>query len=148
LAPVLSFADDSYNKKMSVDKKKLIEDMKKSLETILKWLKKSGVNFTDICLLYRHDTAAVVVNIGGIMIESKKEIYTLGVTHGSKMQWSSHVSKVILKASKALNAIKLIRKFFNEKELLHLLHYKLSLRFLQESSSSGRWTYMFLYFLP
>jgi hypothetical protein len=37
------------------------------------------------------------------------------------MQWSSHVSKVIIKANKALNAIKLIRKFFNKKELLQLL---------------------------
>ena len=125
IIPVLSFADDSYNVETSVDKKTLIEDMEKSLEAIMKWLKKSGLKVnqekTDICLFYRHDTAAVVVNVGGIMIESKKEINVLGVTFDSKMQWSNHVSKVIVKANKALNAIKLIRKFFNKKELLQLL---------------------------
>ena len=125
ITPVLSFADDSYNVRTGVDKKSVIEDMEKSLEAIVKWLKKSGLKVnqekTDMCLFYKHDTAAVMVNVGGIMIESKKEINVLGVTFDSKMQWSSHVSKVIIKANKALNAIKLIRKFFNKKELLQLL---------------------------
>ena len=39
----------------------------------------------------------------------------------SKMQWSNQVAKTIKKASKALNAIKLIRKYFTSKELLQLL---------------------------
>jgi hypothetical protein len=67
-----------------VDKKTLIEDMEKSLEVIMKWLKKSGLKVnrekSDTCLFYSHDTAAVMVNFGGIMIESKNEINVLEVT--------------------------------------------------------------------
>jgi hypothetical protein len=54
---------------------------------------KSTKKKTDICLFYRHDIAAEMVIVGGIMIESKKKINVLGVTFDSKMQWSSHVSK-------------------------------------------------------
>jgi hypothetical protein len=43
ITPVLSFADDSYNVRTGVDKKSVIEDMEKSLEAIVKWLKKSGL---------------------------------------------------------------------------------------------------------
>jgi hypothetical protein len=45
----------------------------------------------------------------------------LGVLFDSKLSWSNHVSKQINKANKALHAIKLIRKYFNNKELLTLL---------------------------
>ena len=45
----------------------------------------------------------------------------LGVLFDSRLQWSNHISKTILKANKALNAIKLIRKFFNKNELLPML---------------------------
>jgi hypothetical protein len=37
------------------------------------------------------------------------------------VQWSNHVSITVKKANKALNANKIIGKYFNTKELLHLL---------------------------
>jgi hypothetical protein len=38
-----------------------------------------------------------------------------------KLQWFSHISKVINKADRALSGIKLISKFFNKQEQLQLL---------------------------
>ena len=40
----LSFADDTFIPKTNICKKTLIEDMEKSLESLTKWLKKSGLN--------------------------------------------------------------------------------------------------------
>ena len=44
----------------------------------------------------------------------------LGVIFDSKLKWENHVISAIKKANKSLNAIKLIQKFFNTKELLAL----------------------------
>ena len=125
IAPLLSFADDSYDVQSNKDKSLLIKDVEKSLETITKWLKKSGLKVnqdkTDLCLFYKHDTAPIKIKIGDSILQTKNEINVLGVLFDSKLKWSNHVSKVITKANKALNAIKLIRRYFNSTELLQLL---------------------------
>ena len=45
----------------------------------------------------------------------------LGITFDSKLQWSSQVSRAIGGANKALQAIKLIRKYFTTPEIVQLL---------------------------
>jgi hypothetical protein len=45
----------------------------------------------------------------------------LGVQFDATQQESNHTSKVISKANRALNAIELVRRYFNTKELLQLL---------------------------
>ena len=62
-----------------------------------------------------------MITINGKCIISKKAINILGVTFDSKLQWSDHIAKASSKALKALNAIKIIKKFFNKKELLQLI---------------------------
>ena len=125
IVPVLSFADDSYNISSNVNKNQLIKDMEKSLESLTKWLKKSGLKVndakTDLCLFYKNDTTPVVLTLGDSSIRSKNEINVLGVVFDSKLQWANHVATIIKKASRALNAIKLIKKYFTSSELLSLL---------------------------
>jgi hypothetical protein len=57
-------------------------------------------------------------------IISKNVINVLSVTFDSKLQWSEHISKTISKATSTLNAIKLVRIFFNTLELTNLLTRK------------------------
>ena len=45
----------------------------------------------------------------------------LGVAFDSKLNWNTQIANTITRANKALNAIKLIRKFFNNRELLSLI---------------------------
>ena len=120
-----AFADDTYIPRWSADVMILMEDMKKSLEAITKWLKKSGLKVnqekTELCLFYKNDIAPVTINVAGIEITSKTTINVLGVLFDTKMQWSSHVDKAVLKANKALNAIKILRKFFKTHELITLV---------------------------
>ena len=125
IVPMLAFADDSYRVEINKNKTDLVKNMEKSLEATTKWLKKSGLKVnnekTDMCLFYKHDTIPVNIMVGDQSIKSKREINVLGVTFDSKLQWASHVSKAIAKSTRALNAIKLIRKFFSKHELLQLL---------------------------
>ena len=122
---MLAFADDIFVPITSNSTTGLIDDMEKTLESITKWLKKSGLVVndakTDLCLFYKKETQQVSINLGMNMITSKNVINVLGVTFDSRLQWSEHVSKTISKANRALCAIKLIRRFFNTKELTSLL---------------------------
>jgi hypothetical protein len=65
--------------------------------------------------------APVSISVSGIDITSKSTINVLGVLFDSRMLWSHHVDRIILKANKALNALKILRKFFNTSELIMLV---------------------------
>ena len=103
----------------------LVIKMKIKLERIILWLTKSGMVVneakTDLCLFSRFDCAPLIVNVNDKYIISKKVINILGVSFDSKLQWSNHVAATANKALKALNAIRIIKKFFNKKELLQLI---------------------------
>ena len=45
----------------------------------------------------------------------------MGVLFDQKLQWSDQVAHTVLKSTKALNAIKLIKKFFTTRELLQII---------------------------
>ena len=55
------------------------------------------------------------------IIKSKKEINVLGIIFDSKLQWGPQVANAITKSTRALNAISLIRNYFNQEELLKLI---------------------------
>jgi hypothetical protein len=99
--------------------------MEKLKELITKWLKKSGLKLnhdkTNLGLFHKQETAPIRIKIGDTMVLSKSEINALRVIFNSKLQWSNHVLKAIVKANTALNVIKIIRKVFNSTELLQLL---------------------------
>lgn len=124
-AILLSYADDNFIHKRNKSKEDLVKDMEREIESITKWLRKSGliVNVvkTEVCLFYKNDTTTVTLNIMNEMVSSKKMINVLGVTFDSKLNWSTHVALTIKKANKALNAIKLIRKYFSSKELIQIV---------------------------
>ena len=76
---------------------------------------------TAVCLFHARDAAPIFVNVNGTLIASSKTINVLGVIFDQKLQWSDHVAHCMLKSNKALNALKLIKRFFTTKELLQLV---------------------------
>ena len=76
---------------------------------------------TCLCLFYKSDTAPIQIKLNDVMIKSTKSINVLGVIFDQKLQWYEHISLCISKSSKALNAIRLIRRFFSTKELLQIV---------------------------
>ena len=122
---LLAFADDTFIPKFNTSLPNLIESMEKTIEAITKWLKKSGLIVneakTELCLFHRNDVAPITIRINNCNVKSKKVINVLGVLFDSKLSWAPQVELSISKANRALNAIKIIRKFFNSKELIQIL---------------------------
>ena len=124
LAKMTLFADDNYIIHRNKQITELLVDMKRSIETIIKWLSQSGLKVneekTEICLFYRKDNAPITLRINGTDIKSKNTIKVLGVHFDSKLNWQTHIEMAITKARKALQAIKIIKPYFNKNELLSL----------------------------
>ena len=105
-----NYADDNFIKESNENLEQLIEDMKKTLEAIIKWLKKLGLNVndgkTEICLFHRQDQHRIAITTHNEIIHSKPNINILGVTFDSKLNWTDHMSNAISKTHKALHCIK------------------------------------------
>ena len=99
--------------------------MQRKLENIIAWLSKSGMVVnkakTDLCLFCRNDCPPLVITINGKFVISKRVINILGVTFDSKLQWGEQVAAACNKATKVINALRLIRRFFTKLELLQLI---------------------------
>ena len=63
----------------------------------------------------------VEIIVGNVSIKSTQNMNVLGVIFDSKLTWSKHISTQICRASKALHAIRMIRKFFSQSENITLL---------------------------
>ena len=99
--------------------------MEKSFAAIIKWMKQSGLkineNKTEVCTFFKHEMVQPIVRVGADSIISKDSINVLGVIFDSTLSWSKHVRTAVMKANRALNGLKLIRKYFNVNELLQLI---------------------------
>ena len=76
---------------------------------------------TDLCIFHKLDTIPLTISVNGQPVTSKSSINVLGITFDSKMHWDKQVCQAITKSKKALCAIKLIKRFFTNKELLQLI---------------------------
>ena len=122
---VSNYADDNYVIRWNRNIDELIVDMKKSLEAITKWLRDSGLKVneskTEICLFHRTDPRSIEITINGITLQSTQCIKVLGVIFDSKLKWIQQVANTVKKAKSALNAIKLIKKYFTATEIKTLI---------------------------
>ena len=125
LAMLTMFADDNYIIHWNKHKADLIIQTKNTLELIIKWMKDSGLKVndgkTETCLFYRKDTPALTLTINNANVITKTEINVLGVTFDSKLTWQTHTQMAIAKSKKALQAIRLIKKYLNKKELINVI---------------------------
>ena len=91
------------------------------MEIVTKWLIGSGMKVneskTELCLFHHKDTTPIIISINGVDVMSKTHMGVLGVIFDQKLQWGDQITSCLSKANKALTAIKLIRGFFNTKEL-------------------------------
>ena len=63
----------------------------------------------------------ITISINGVNLTSNRTINILGVIFDSKLSWADHVSHAIKRSNKALNAIRLIKRYFSKRELLALV---------------------------
>ena len=121
----ITYADDNYTVEIGIDVDETIGKVKKKVETLMTWLKDSGMQVnskkTDFCIFHRKDVAPKDIVLLNEIIKSKKEIKVLGVTFDSKLNWHSHVCSTILKCKKTLQAIKIISKNFTVDERINII---------------------------
>ena len=119
------FADDNYIVRSNTTLEALINDMKLSLEMITKWLKESGLKVnegkTEVCLFHIRDQPQIEIVVNNVTIKTRSSMNVLGVQFDSKLQWNTHIQNVKTKLKKALQAIYLIKRYFNNKELLSII---------------------------
>ena len=72
-------------------------------------------------MFHKNDQPKITISIQNTRVESKKEMNVLGVIFDSKLNWGPQVANSICKARKALFALRLLRKFFNDQEMRLLL---------------------------
>ena len=120
-----TFADDNYVVVTGDNKETILEELKMKIDRTIKWLKDSGLKVneskTELCIFHRTDDTKSRIVVDNVVIESKTEINVLGITFDSKLQWSPQVSRAIKGANRSLQAIKLIRKYFKQNEIIQML---------------------------
>ena len=125
LAKMTLFADDNYLLLWNKTIQQLIIDMEKTLESVTKWLRQSGLKVndskTELCLFHRKDQAPITIKLSNIVLTSKDHINVLGLTFDSNLTWHYQIQNAINKSKMALHAIILIRKYFSKKQLLSII---------------------------
>ena len=88
-------------------------------------MKDSGLKIneakTEACVFSRTDTATINISVNGVDVRTKTEINVLGILFDSKLKWGPQVKQALQKANRALNAIKLIKNYFELAELVQLI---------------------------
>ena len=76
---------------------------------------------TEACIFSRADIAAIDISVNGVHVRIINVINVLGVLFDSKLRWEPQVQRTVQKAEKALNAIRLIKNYFEQSDLLRLI---------------------------
>ena len=91
--------------------------MENKLKISTKWLKDSGLKVneakTELVHFYCKNTHSIMISVNNTRIMSKESTNVLGIIFDSKLNRAKHIANQIIKANKALHAIKLIKKYFN-----------------------------------
>ena len=125
LEDMAAFADDNFTIAVAKDKMTAKTQIELSLTNIRHWMKDSGLKIneakTEACVFSRTDTATINISVNGVDVRTKTEINVLGILFDSKLKWGPQVKQALQKANRALNAIKLIKNYFELAELVQLI---------------------------
>jgi len=114
------YADDGYHMSRGTTKMMALKDLEAKVIRAEHWMSGSGLKVnmekTELIVFHRHDTSEGTINFNGTLIKSKNEIKVLGVLFDTRLNWERQVENAITGAGRALQGVKLIRRFFTEEE--------------------------------
>jgi hypothetical protein len=67
------------------------------------------------------DTSRATIRIGNISVESSRQLGCLGVIFDNRLSWDRQVEKAIMDSRQSLQAIKVVRRYFNMDETVKLV---------------------------
>ena len=125
IAPLESYADDSYNTEHNTILQIAIEKTEDTLNKLVNWFSGSGLKInetkTEIVVFHKSIQTYASIIVKGKTIITKNSINVLGVIFDSQLSWYEHFNKAIASSRKTLYAIEMIKKYFSETELKILL---------------------------
>ena len=66
-------------------------------------------------MFYHKDTPEIEIFV---LVETKDHMHVVGIMFDGKLTWAKHISILVRKANSALHAIKLIKKYFTQAEII------------------------------
>ena len=88
LEKMTNYADDNFIIRSNKVLTELMEDMRKSLEAITKWLKQSGLKVnetkTELCLFHKNADIRIEIVLNGTILKSQTNMNVLCVIFDSK----------------------------------------------------------------
>ena len=125
IAPLESYADDSYNTEHNAILQIAIRNAENTLNKLVDWFSGSGLKInetkTEIVVFHKSIQTNASVIVKGKTIITKNSINILGVIFDSQLSWYEQINKAIAGSRKTLYAIEMIKKYFSEPELKIML---------------------------
>ena len=121
----ISYADDNYQVAISKSKNEALEALQEKVIEAEHWMSGSGlkvnVEKTEMVVFHRYETGRSEIRVGNTVITSKSTMKVLGIHFDSRMSWDIQVDNAILNSRKSLHALRLVRTFFTDKEMIKLV---------------------------
>ena len=90
-----------------------------------KWMSGSGLRVnlskTELVVFHRYETSKSEIHVDNVTIKASQSMNVLGIKFDSRLTWDVQVDSAILKSRKALHAMRTIRKYFTETEMIKLV---------------------------
>jgi len=119
-----SFADDSYIGDNDYNLEVLVQKLQNQTTVLTNWFKASGLvvneDKTEFCLFHKTQKPKSQFTLNGTVIKSKNTMKALGITLDSNLNWEVQISNIYKSTSKVNMGFRLMKKYFNEDELLKL----------------------------
>ena len=119
-----AYADDSYYVTTGVTKDVALAEMQEKIRIAEKWMSGSGLKVnlkkTEMVIFHRMDTSKGSITVGGNVISSTSEMNVLGIVFDNRLQWDRQIDKTIRDTRRAAQALRTVRRYFSEDELLRL----------------------------
>ena len=120
-----AYADDNYQVAINKCKKEALKELQAKVIEAEHWMSGSGLKVnigkTEVVVFHRYETGQCGITVSGTVIKSKPSMKILGIVFDSRLTWGEHVDHAICNSRRALHAMRTVRRFFTDTEMLRLL---------------------------
>jgi len=122
---LVAYADDAYVLISGVDNKSLITSASVVMDKHVKWLESIGmvvnVGKTEAVLFSKHYEPPVTLTVGNTSFDTTQSMNILGVTFDAQLNWNQQVDKVLDRAKRAMNGLRILQKSLRINKFVKIL---------------------------
>ena len=122
---VLTYADDNYQIAIHKCKTEALKDLQRRIMEAEQWMSGSGLKVniekTEMVVFHRYDTSQSEIRIGNVVVKSKQSMNVLGIQFDNRLTWKEQIDNAIVKSRRSIHALKTLRKYFTDSEMLKLV---------------------------